>query len=196
MSTKDLIKENAIILFGEYGYKGTAINDIVNAVGIKKGSFYGHYSSKEELFLEILKQEFSEFIRCVENCNALNHNKPVIEKLFLIFKSEIEYLNRNKAVSKFLMRFTFFPGADIETIIDSDLEIQAMKEKINYFNRTIFDDAIKEEKVKCVDIDELVESFYWLVNTTVIKSIFYNKDYNEENINNIWYYYINGVKKN
>ena len=194
MSTKELIKENAIIFFGEHGYKGTAINDIANAAGIKKASFYGHYASKEELFLELLKEEVSEFLRFVKSYNTVIQDKFIMEKLYFLFEKEVEYLNKNKAVSKFLMRFTFFPSGDIKTIISNNLEIMAMRKQINDCNKAIFKCAIEEGEIVANDVEELIESFFWLVNTTVIKLLFYNKDYQKEDIRTIWYHYVNGVK--
>jgi AcrR family transcriptional regulator len=194
MSTKDLIKENSIMLFAEHGYKGTAINDIANAVGIKKGSFYGHYGSKEELFLELIKEEVKKFLSFVETYTTSVHDNPIMEKLYLLFKKEVEYLYKNKAASKFLMRFTFFPSADIKKIINCNLEIQVMRNQINDCNRPMFKCAIEEGAICNNDLEELMESFFWLVNTTVIKSLFYDKNYNEENIKNIWYHYVNGIK--
>lgn len=44
-------------LFSSYGLKKTGIKDITNAVGIAQGSFYIFFSSKEELYFEILEQE-------------------------------------------------------------------------------------------------------------------------------------------
>ncbi|HZG17815.1 MAG TPA: TetR/AcrR family transcriptional regulator [Candidatus Bathyarchaeia archaeon] len=44
-------------LFLKYGLAKTSIDDIVQACGIGKGSFYKFYSSKEELFYAIVKKE-------------------------------------------------------------------------------------------------------------------------------------------
>lgn len=44
-------------LFSQYGLSKTSIDQIVNACGIAKGSFYKFFSSKEELYLAILKNE-------------------------------------------------------------------------------------------------------------------------------------------
>ncbi len=57
---KKIIKNNLIEkgaeFFGIYGLKKTNVEDITNAVGIAKGSFYSFYNSKEELFLDVLTQ--------------------------------------------------------------------------------------------------------------------------------------------
>ncbi|MEI2699338.1 MAG: TetR/AcrR family transcriptional regulator [Microthrixaceae bacterium] len=41
--------------FAEDGYHPTSVADIVDGLGVGKGVFYWYFSSKEELFLEILR---------------------------------------------------------------------------------------------------------------------------------------------
>src|SRR5260370_219463 len=59
---KAKIIQAAFQLFHEAGYNGTSIQDIVNAAGLPKGTFYNHFKSKELLALEILKQ-YSDLIQ-------------------------------------------------------------------------------------------------------------------------------------
>ncbi len=46
----------AMRLFFERGYENTSVNDILEAVGCSKGSFYHHFESKMELLEEIARQ--------------------------------------------------------------------------------------------------------------------------------------------
>lgn len=46
----------AVRVFSQKGYRDTSVQDILDEVGITKGSFYHHWRSKEELALEILEQ--------------------------------------------------------------------------------------------------------------------------------------------
>lgn len=39
-----------------HGYNGSAVQDITNAAGVPKGSFYNHFESKEALALEALER--------------------------------------------------------------------------------------------------------------------------------------------
>ncbi|MHC0039723.1 TetR/AcrR family transcriptional regulator [Pseudoneobacillus sp. C159] len=55
------IYEKGKQLFIEWGLKKTSIDDIIQACDIGKGTFYKFYSSKEELFFEILKKEESNY---------------------------------------------------------------------------------------------------------------------------------------
>jgi TetR/AcrR family transcriptional repressor of nem operon len=46
------IVAKAAVVFNQRGFEGCSMQDIVEAVGLEKGSIYGHFSSKEELALE------------------------------------------------------------------------------------------------------------------------------------------------
>jgi len=52
-SREDILNASAA-LFSQHGYKGTALRDIAATLGMKAGSLYYHFASKEELVLEIL----------------------------------------------------------------------------------------------------------------------------------------------
>lgn len=48
--------DTATAAFAQHGYHTTSVADIVDRVGVGKGVFYWYFSSKEELFLEILRE--------------------------------------------------------------------------------------------------------------------------------------------
>jgi len=52
---KEKLIEVGIGLFCERGYHGTGIQEIVDALGVPKGSFYNYFSSKEGFASEIVK---------------------------------------------------------------------------------------------------------------------------------------------
>ncbi len=56
------ILKAAVRLFGERDYHTTSVQDIVSLVGVSKGAFYQHYSSKEELLISIF-QYYMDSIR-------------------------------------------------------------------------------------------------------------------------------------
>jgi TetR/AcrR family transcriptional regulator, transcriptional repressor for nem operon len=53
-SARDQLFEAALKYFHSQGYKGTTIEDIAEAAGVFKGSFYNHFPSKEALAIEVL----------------------------------------------------------------------------------------------------------------------------------------------
>ena len=52
-STEGRILDVATVLFYEHGYHATTMRDVAAGVGIKAGSLYNHYASKEELLFQI-----------------------------------------------------------------------------------------------------------------------------------------------
>ncbi|MHB8828771.1 MAG: TetR/AcrR family transcriptional regulator [Syntrophales bacterium] len=57
---KDKIKKVAVRLFYKKGYYATSMSAIANAAGIRKSSIYHHYSTKEEILLDIFRTTMVE----------------------------------------------------------------------------------------------------------------------------------------
>ena len=88
--TRRKIVEVASQLFAKYGFHKTSVDEIAKTARKAKGSLYYHFASKEELFTEVVSQEFAKvreaIIKVVDN-DKLN---PV-EKLrrFLYTRNQI-----------------------------------------------------------------------------------------------------------
>ena len=54
---KNEILDAAGILFSEKGYDNTSVTDIMNAVGIAKGTLYHHFKSKEDIMDALIKRQ-------------------------------------------------------------------------------------------------------------------------------------------
>lgn len=81
---REQIKEIALKLFIDNGYSKTTMDEIVQAVGISKGGMYHHFSNKEEIFLELLKDgnEYRKNL-VVEYMreNSQSRNEKIVEML-------------------------------------------------------------------------------------------------------------------
>lgn len=58
--TRCRIIAKAAVLFNRKGFAGCSMQDIVEAVGLEKGSIYGHFSTKEELAVAALEFAWKE----------------------------------------------------------------------------------------------------------------------------------------
>ena len=55
---RNKLLDSALLLFERFGANKTTINDITNAAGVGKGTFYLFFASKGEIYIELLKREW------------------------------------------------------------------------------------------------------------------------------------------
>jgi TetR/AcrR family transcriptional repressor of nem operon len=60
-SNREKILEAAAALFHRRGFNGTSLDDILEASGVCRSNFYYHFKSKEDLGLEVLRQQARRF---------------------------------------------------------------------------------------------------------------------------------------
>ncbi len=59
--TMNELMASAISLFGSKGFMHTSVAEITEHAGYAKGSFYRHWNSKDELFLQIVERKLKEY---------------------------------------------------------------------------------------------------------------------------------------
>lgn len=72
--------DSALALFGEHGYAGTSVAQIIEAAGVSKGGFYHHFPSKDALLqslVERLAEATAEALHTLSDDQSLT----VIDKL-------------------------------------------------------------------------------------------------------------------
>lgn len=86
--TKERIKEAALTLFHSRGYNSTSISDIIESTGVKKGNLYFHYSSKENLAIEVLREALKLYEAFI---NSRISGTTSVEKLESLIDAIAEY---------------------------------------------------------------------------------------------------------
>ncbi|MFC5703410.1 TetR/AcrR family transcriptional regulator [Cohnella faecalis] len=102
--TKKKLLEGAMVLFAKKGYAATSIDDICEASGCSKGSMYYHFRSKEQLFLELAEQAFSDSWRRWNELSA--PLSTATDKLYAYADYFVDNHNRplNKAGEEFIAK--------------------------------------------------------------------------------------------
>ncbi|WP_342430835.1 TetR/AcrR family transcriptional regulator [Neobacillus sp. FSL H8-0543] len=84
------IIETSIQLFDQNGFKSTSINDIVQLMGVTKGTFYYYFTSKEELLKDIQLTYIKDLIKQQEvilRCPKTNISSKLFEIIYMIMKN-------------------------------------------------------------------------------------------------------------
>lgn len=77
---KNEILDAAGILFTEKGYDNTSVTDIMNAVGIAKGTLYHHFKSKEDIMDALIKRQTADILVSAKKI-ADDKSIPVKERI-------------------------------------------------------------------------------------------------------------------
>ena len=102
MSLKDTIVHESLKLFSLNGFLSTSIQDILSAANTSKGGFYNHFSSKEDLFYQVLDE--ARRIWRDRNLQGLGEIDQPIDKLIRLLEN---YKDR------YLLDAENFPGGCI-----------------------------------------------------------------------------------
>lgn len=86
----DVALDKAVAVFWEKGYEATSINDLVEAMGIRRGSLYATFGNKQQLFLQSLERYGKVVVK--QFLDILESKPSAIESLSLFFAQLVEHL--------------------------------------------------------------------------------------------------------
>lgn len=80
---RDAVLDRAIEVFWSRGYERTSVQDLVDSMGIQRGSLYATFGDKRQLFLEALDRYEERFYRDIRSLTA---TRPPKEAIGLVFE--------------------------------------------------------------------------------------------------------------
>ncbi|KPL59913.1 TetR/AcrR family transcriptional regulator [Rossellomorea vietnamensis] len=187
---KVLIKNVALDLFGQKGYEDTSLAEIAKEVGIKKPSIYNHFHSKEDLFIEVLKDliesEVTAYRKTEEN---MNQQEP-LKNIRVLFDLFCQRLMTTKEALLW-KRVTFFPPEQFKDFI---------QEQFIYFEKvttsilvSVYKEGFTKELFQEVTEDEFVASFLCLVDGVFLEHHYYTEKIFQKRIESAWKVYALGI---
>jgi AcrR family transcriptional regulator len=172
MEAKERIKESALKLFSERGYRGTSVREIAEMAGVTKPTIYYHFKDKENLFETILKGELSELIKSVEGKISL---AQTLEGKFLGFaQGYLEYFKSRQEVVKVILGelLGFVEGKKVIAHDYLRLIIEKAEE--------IFSEA--RGNLSEVEAESLALSWVGYLNMVILNSLMLKKDWSVEEV--------------
>jgi AcrR family transcriptional regulator len=84
--------------FAERGYHPTSVAEIVRAIGVGKGVFYWYFSSKEALFLELLREAQQDLRR--SQSAAIGDEADPVRRIELGIRASLSWLEEHRPLFK------------------------------------------------------------------------------------------------
>ena len=187
---KNQILDAALQIFVKKGYSETRMDDIAQVSGMSKGAIYHHYSSKKDLFLELI--DFWE-LYCFPNILDKKYkNRSASGKLREIVKDVIITFKNKK--------YVFLAELEIWSLSNHD-DVVRNKTKLLYMNllklfSNIIKAGIENNEFKNVNIRIAALSIMTSLQGVIWFSIFENSELSaEEYLTEVMEFIIVGLKK-
>lgn len=195
--TYEEIKQSALQLFSRRGFEGTTIKDIAQKSGLKPSSIYSHITSKEGLFLDILKDCIKNSGQSVKDINShiINGNSYDAEEVLRQYHFAItRYFAENKEEYLFLRQVTSFTNGKHNEGNNISTNMIINEATINFF-AGFFGELKQQGKI----IDKRNEQLFYIYAGTIIayleEKLVYNIPLNDENIDMSWRGFWKSIKK-
>ncbi len=94
-------------LFAARGYEKTSVADLAAAAGVGKGTIYSYFSTKEEIFLALSREQLVQQNMTIAQSET--GVASVCEKMMAVFGGTFSFMEKEKEFGRLLMRESFFP---------------------------------------------------------------------------------------
>ncbi|WP_158969844.1 TetR/AcrR family transcriptional regulator [Paraglaciecola sp. L3A3] len=143
----DVVLEQAINTFWQYGYHGTSMQQLLQATGLRPGSLYREFESKEGLYLLALSRYAAATITTVNN--RIQGSSSVLEGIKSILVDLFEEAKAKNYCGCFLVKTQLELSAHNESILTNVSE-EFAKIEANYcaILKTIFSPEISLQYAK------------------------------------------------
>ncbi len=179
---KELILQTASELLAKNGFAKTTLEDIANALGMKKSSLYYYYSNKDALFEDVMELEEKRF--CLVLKNALGKSGTAMDKIINYEKAKFEYIKEKLKLHEITTNIILeLKGKMFE-------HIKSVQKEETEMLKRILDDSVKKNEIKSCDtkmVAELILTLsealrhreFYFASFTVSKSVDFTKAINE-----------------
>jgi AcrR family transcriptional regulator len=113
-SRRAAVMDVARTIFSNKGYHATSIDDIIEAAGIARGTFYLYFDSKRAIFDELLDELFAKLQGAVRRIDIGPGAAPPLEQMHAIVDKVMETLQQNRELARILLREAVGIDADFD----------------------------------------------------------------------------------
>src|SRR5512133_82755 len=157
--TRDDILEAAAQIFRQKGFHGASMNDIADAVDLKKASLYHHVTSKQEILLELLDRALELLLERIPP--IATQNIPADERLRQMILEYLQILAENTDLSAVLL----FEHRSLEG--RQHARHVPNRDKFENLWREVIKDGVRSKQFVCDDIPLAARAILGILNWTI-----------------------------
>jgi AcrR family transcriptional regulator len=134
LSTREAIIVEARRCFAEHGYEGTSLNEIAEAVGIRRPSLLHHFPSKDAIYAEVFRISLAEWSVRVED--AVGQGAEGWQKVDLVITTGFRFFQENPEFVRIISREALDDGANLGIDLGAALR-PYLQRAMGWFEREI-----------------------------------------------------------
>lgn len=119
--TRKAIVDAAVNLFTEKGFEQTSMDELARVAGVGKGTIYGYFKAKEEIFLAYCEAEIDFAFAALDR--KLDEDAPLIDQLVASMMGQLTFVTANREFGRIFAREMTFPG-DNTRLRSRDLDMR------------------------------------------------------------------------
>ncbi|MCX7917148.1 MAG: TetR/AcrR family transcriptional regulator [bacterium] len=167
---RKMILKVAERLISQKGYSKTTIEEITKKVGIGKGTFYLYFKDKNDLFFSIIKEEFENLMLKIKE--EVEEIEDFFERLKKGIEIYLEYHEKNYNFFKILLQEKpFIKRKSFEKFWRDFFK------KWGSFMKDGFEEQIKKNKIKKIDLEDIIYSLIGILHGNIHNWIINNRKY-------------------
>lgn len=171
---REQILSVALMLFATKGLAATRITDISAKTGISQGLIYHYFSSKEEIFVWLIRSAMDKMNEAARNLEQLP--LPAKEKIILAATELLKGIVKNESTSQYYFLITLAALSD--TIPLEAKEIIKSQNDVKYEIVTrIFQEGQRDGVIKDHDAREMATFFFTTINGLALNKAVYGKKF-------------------
>ncbi|MCW3491009.1 TetR/AcrR family transcriptional regulator [Dethiobacter alkaliphilus] len=144
------ILQAATEVFSQHPYHQVKIDDIASCAGVGKGTIYEYFSSKDELFFQMLQASSRAYHN--EMAKAVQKGKTVKDKLQLLFDYQLDFIETHGSMARILGSEHWLPQDEFKALL------RQQREQLNAFVSAILSEGIESGEFRPVSAEVVAQS--------------------------------------